>query len=87
VLDGETWNVIPGTAGDGFLLRIPAWADYPGKFALDSHTATVSFGSEDATLSFGPDEVRLSFSALPLGAGAVLPLARAQKRRAQRSMR
>jgi hypothetical protein len=88
VLDGQTWNVIPGTAGDGFLLRIPTWADYPGKFALDSHTETVSFGGEDATLSFGPDEVRLSFSALPLDAAAVLPVVRdAQKRRAQRSIR
>lgn len=85
VLDGETWNAIPGTAGDGLLLRIPRWADYPGEFALGSHTSTVSFGSEDASLSFGPGELTLSFSALPLDSPAILPAAAAaQKRRVQR---
>jgi hypothetical protein len=85
VLGHYRWNVIPGTAGDGLLLRVPGWADYPGKFALGSHAATVSFGGENATLSFGPSEVTLSFSALPLDAPAILPrAAAAQKRRVQR---
>lgn len=84
VLGTHTWNVIPGTAGDGLLLRVPGWADYPGKFALGSHAATVSFGGENATLSFGPTKLTLSFSALPLDVPATLPTAVAQKRRVQR---
>lgn len=85
VLGQNLWNVVPGTAGDGLLLRVPGWADYPDRFALDSHAATVSFGGEDATLDFGPSKLTLSFSALPLDAPAILPAApAAQKRRVQR---
>jgi hypothetical protein len=46
IFDHHTWNVIPGTAGDGLLLRVPSWADYPGHFALDSDTETVAFEAE-----------------------------------------
>jgi hypothetical protein len=85
ILGGRAWNVIPGTAGDGLLLRIPRWADYPGKFALGAHARTVSFAAESATLSFGPSEVTLDFSALPLEAPAIMPFERpVQKRRVQR---
>lgn len=87
ILNGQSWNVIPGTAEDGLLLRIPPWADYPGKFMLGMDAKTVSFGSEDATLSAGPGRLTLSFSALPLTAPALLPAASAQKRRVQRSIR
>ncbi|MDX6602838.1 MAG: hypothetical protein QOF13_2040 [Solirubrobacterales bacterium] len=87
ILDRHTWNVIPGTAGDGLLLRIPAWADYPGHYALDSDTTAIGFEAEDASLTFGPSDLTLHFSALPLDAPAILPVAGAQKRRVQRSIR
>lgn len=85
LLDQHAWNLIPGTAGDGLLLRIPAWADYPGHYALDSGTTTIGFESEDATLTSGPSDLTLHFSALPLDAPAVLPAAEAQKRRLRHS--
>jgi hypothetical protein len=84
IFDHHSWNVIPGTAGDGLLIRVPAWADYPAHFALDSDTTTVGFEVEKASLAFGPGELTLSFSALPLDAPAILPRAAAQKRRVQR---
>lgn len=89
VLAGYRWNVMPGTAADGLLLRIPRWADYPGMFALDSHTRTVSFERDGGFLTGVDDstQLTLSFSALPLDASAVLPVAKAQKRRVQRSIR
>jgi hypothetical protein len=87
LLDRHSWNVIPGTAGDGLLLRIPAWADYPGHYALDVDTTTIGFEAEDASLTFGSSDLTLRFSALPLDAPAVLPAAAAQKRRVQRSIR
>jgi hypothetical protein len=87
LLDHHSWNVMPGTAGDGLLLRIPAWADYPGHYALDADTRTIGFEAEDASLAFGRNDLILHFSALPLDAPAVLPAAVAQKRRVQRSIR
>jgi hypothetical protein len=87
LLDHHSWNVIPGTAGDGLLLRVPAWADYPGHYALDADTTTIGFEAEDASLTFGPSDLTLHFSALPLDAPALLPAATAQKRRVQRSIR
>jgi hypothetical protein len=80
-------NIVGATAADGLLLRVPRWADYPGKFALDSESPTVGFerfggfltGVDDST------ELTLSFSALPLRGSAVLPrFAAAQNRRVQR---
>jgi len=78
VLAGHSWNVMPGTAADGLLLRVPTWADYPGRFALDSHTKTVSFEREGGFLTDvdGSTKVTLSFSALPLDAPATLPSAK-----------
>jgi hypothetical protein len=87
LFDRRRWNVIPGTAGDGLLLRIPAWADYPGHYALDVDTTTIGFEAEGASLTFGPSRLTLHFTALPLDAPAVLPVAEAQKRRVQRSIR
>jgi hypothetical protein len=87
LLDHHSWNVMPGTAGDGLLLRIPAWADYPGHYALDADTRTIGFEVEDASLAFGRNDLTLHFSALPLDAPALLPAAAAQKRRVQRSIR
>lgn len=87
LLDRHSWNVMPGTAGDGLLLRIPAWADYPGHYALDVDTKTIGFEAEDASLAFGRHDLTLHFSALPLDAPGVLPAASAQKRRVQRSIR
>lgn len=88
VLDGQRWNVIPGTAADGLLLRIPKWADYPGEFALGRDAQTVSFGGEEGTLAVDTERLTLSFSALPLDAPATLPPAETpQKRRVQRSIR
>ena len=89
LLDHHSWNVIPGTAGDGLLLRIPAWADYPGHYALDVGTTKIGFEAEDASLTFGQGDLTLHFSALPLelDAPAILPAAAAQKRRVQRSIR
>jgi hypothetical protein len=86
VLDGNAWNVIGATAKDGLLLRVPRWADYPGKFALNGADSTVSFERWGGFLT-GVDsstELTLSFSALPLDAPAILPRAAAQKRRVQR---
>lgn len=81
------WNVVGDTASDGLLLRVPRWADYPGKFALDSGSPTVGFERVGGRLT-GVDastELTLSFSALPLDRPAILPRAAAdQKRRAQR---
>jgi hypothetical protein len=87
VLAGHRWNVIAGTAADGLLLRIPRWADYPGKFALDSGSSTVSFERDGGSLTGVDDstELTLAFSALPLERPGVLPTA--QKRRVQRSIR
>jgi hypothetical protein len=85
-LAGYRWNVMPETASDGFLLRIPSWADYPGKFALNSGTATVSFEREGGFLTGVDDSTKLTltFSALPVDAPALLPAAVPQKRRVQR---
>jgi hypothetical protein len=87
MFDRHTWNVIPGTASDGLLLRVPRWADYPGPFALSSKTASVGFEAESASLAFGSGKLTLKFSALPLDAPAVLSAAATQKRRVQRSIR
>lgn len=80
------WNVVGATAPDGLLLRVPHWADYPGKFALDSKAATVGFERVGGFLTGvdGSTKLTLHFSALPLDAPAILPAAKAQKRRVQR---
>jgi hypothetical protein len=87
LLAGNSWNVIAGTAADGLLLRIPRWADYPGKFALDSGASSVSFERSGGFMTGVDDstELTLSFSALPLRRSGVIRTGpAAQKRRVQR---
>lgn len=83
----STWNIVGDTAVNGLLLRVPGWADYPGKFALSADSPTVAFERVGGILTGvdGSTELTLRFSALPLDAPAILPaVAAAQKRRVQR---
>jgi hypothetical protein len=55
--DGErTYPLVPGTAADGIILRVPRRADYPAPFALDQATNTVTVYKSarrgDVTLRF-----------------------------------
>jgi hypothetical protein len=88
VLFNDTqWNLVGDTASDGLLLRVPAWADYPGKFALDSGSPTVGFERVGGFLTGLDSSTRLTlhFSALPMDQPAVVRrVPAAQKRRAQR---
>jgi len=80
------WNVVGDTAADDLLLRVPHWADYPGKFSLDSGSPSVGFERVGGFLT-GVDastKLTLSFAALPLDAPGVLRADRSQKRRVQR---
>ena len=91
VIFGDTvWNVVGDTALDGLLLRVPRWADYPGKFALSSDSPTVGFERIGGFMT-GVDastKLTLHFYALPLDRPAIAPrAAAAQKRRVQRSIR
>jgi hypothetical protein len=86
IFKDSQWNLVGETAGDGLLLRVPRWADYPGRFALDSGSPTVAFERRGGFLT-GVDsstELTLSFSALPLTAPAVARGASSQNRRVQR---
>jgi hypothetical protein len=89
ILNGNIWNMVGETAADGLLLRVPPGVDYPGPFALDSEVDEVAFlrGPGFLTGVDGSTELTLHFSALPLDAAAILPVAKAQKRRVQRSIR
>jgi hypothetical protein len=83
----SAWNIVGDTASDGLLLRVPRWADYPGKFALSADSPTVAFERVGGILTGvdGSTELTLRFSALPLDAPAILPAeAAAQNRRVQR---
>jgi hypothetical protein len=89
-LDEAAWSLVADTTPDGLLLRVPRWADYPGLFALNGANREVSFTREAGSLTGvdGSTRFTLHFSALPLDAPAILPdERRAQKRRAQRSIR
>jgi hypothetical protein len=85
IFGANAWNLVGDTAADGLLLQIPHWADYPGRFALDSESETVAFERMGGLLTGAGNEAKLtlSFSALPLSAPALLPRA-LQKRRVQR---
>jgi hypothetical protein len=85
--EDSDWSLVGETAGDGLLLRVPRWADYPNRFAFDSESATVAFERAGGFLTGvdGSTELTLSFSALPLRAPALLGAPGAiQKRRVQR---
>ncbi len=63
-LDGrQPDRLVPGTAGDGLLLRVPAVADYQAPFALDSGVRSMQLTGGDAGLG-APVVVR--FFALPI---------------------
>jgi hypothetical protein len=61
-------RVVPGTAADGLLLRIPTKADFPGPFSLDSGARAIAFVKDAGALSgIGPDDhFRLDFYAMPI---------------------
>jgi hypothetical protein len=88
LFEDSNWSLVGDTAEDGLLLRVPRWADYPGKFALDSGSPTVGFEREGGFLTGIDSSTRLtlSFYALPLDAFAIAP-GRAPLRTAAYSVR
>jgi hypothetical protein len=89
VIEGNPWNMVGETASDGLLVRVPPWADYPGLYRLGRDIDEIGFGRAPGFLTGvdGSTKLTLEFSALPLDAPATLPVAEAQKRRVQRSIR
>jgi hypothetical protein len=86
-INGQIWNIVGETAGDGLLLRAPRSADYPGYFRLGRVSGEIAFGRGPGFLTGvdGSTKLTLHFSALPLSGPAVAPRAAAtQKRRVQR---
>ena len=84
------WNIVGDTAADGLLLRVPRWADYPGKFALSAESSTVGFEKIPGFLTGVDDSttLKLHFYAIPLAAPAIEGRgAGAQKRCVQASIR
>jgi hypothetical protein len=58
---GRSRRLLPGTAGDGLVLRVPKRADFPAPFALDQATNTLTI-----TRALDRGEVRLRFFAMPI---------------------
>jgi hypothetical protein len=90
LFEDSSWNLVGDTAEDGLLLRVPRWADYPGKFGLDSGSPTVGFERVGGFFTGVGSSTRLtlSFYALPLDASTIAPgSGAAQKRRVQNSIR
>ncbi|MEA2135388.1 MAG: hypothetical protein QOC68_3297 [Solirubrobacteraceae bacterium] len=58
---GRTNRLIPGTAGDGLMLHVPARADYPAPFGLDQAAKTVAVTKSDQR-----GDVRLRFTAMSI---------------------
>ncbi len=84
------WNIVGDTAADSLLLRVPRWADYPGKFSLSSNSPTIGFERVGGFMTGVDDSTRLTirFYALPLDAPAIESVeTTSQKRRVQRSIR
>jgi hypothetical protein len=67
---GRPLRLVPETAGDGLLLRVPRTADWPGRFALDQHANRIDFerglapGGGVAKQRGG--ELTLRFMAMPI---------------------
>ena len=62
VLDGpRVYRVVPGTAEDGLVLRVPKRADYPAPFSLDQATNTLT-----VTRAADQGDVRLRFYAMSI---------------------
>ena len=60
--DGRAFRLIPGTAQDGLLLRVPRKADFPAPFQLDQRTNTLTI---NRALDRG-DTLRLRFYSMPI---------------------
>jgi hypothetical protein len=58
---GRSRRLLPGTAGDGLVLRVPKRADFPAPFALDQATNALTI-----TRALDQGEVRLRFYAMPI---------------------
>jgi hypothetical protein len=58
---GRSYRLVPGTAADGIVLRVPKRADYPGPFALDQATNTVTVNKSGRR-----GDVRLRFFSMPI---------------------
>jgi hypothetical protein len=58
---GRTYRLVPGTAGDGIVLRVPKAADYPAPFALDQATNTVTVNKSGRR-----GDLRLRFYSMPI---------------------
>jgi hypothetical protein len=73
IFSGALWNIVGDTAADGLLLRVPRWADYPGKFALSAESPTVGFEKVPGFLTGVDDSttLKLHFYAVPLDAPAI----------------
>lgn len=87
IFSDALWNIVGDTAADGLLLRVPRWADYPGKFALSSDSSTVGFEKIPGFLTGVDDSTKLTlhFYAVPLNAPALEGRAlAARERRARR---
>lgn len=67
------WNIVGDTAADGLLLRVPRWADYRGKFSLDSGSPTIGFERVPGFMTGVDDSTKLTihFYAVPLDAPAI----------------
>ena len=51
-VNGERYRYAPGSAVDGFLLTVPAEADYPAPFALSLDARSLSFSSRGTIATF-----------------------------------
>ena len=58
---GRISRLVPGTAADGIILRVPASADYPKPFALDQATSSITV---DKSGRHG--DLRLRFFSMPI---------------------
>jgi hypothetical protein len=58
---GRTFRLLPGTAGDGLVVRVPPEADLPAPYALDQASETVTI-----TRALDRDTVRLRFYSMSI---------------------
>jgi hypothetical protein len=58
---GRVNRLVPGTAGDGIVLRVPPRADFPAPFQLDQATNTIT-----VLKSGRQGDLRLRFSAMSI---------------------
>jgi hypothetical protein len=58
---GRVFRLVPGTAADGLVLRVPQRADFPAPFALDQGTNTLT-----VTRGVTRGDIRLRFYSMPI---------------------